>query len=245
MTCKDAIREVFEDAQSVLTTEEVIARIHERHPDCPWQEGTIRAHLYALSINNEPAKRSHPSTYRYAFLKSLGRRRYQLASGEEISGVGLVGYLDNQEGSDDYEELPESQESVSSSSFSSFSFERDLEDSLSRNLEQLEPGLRLYKDGNVVGRQLDTRPVGRLDLLCLDSSNRVVVIELKAGIASDRVMGQILRYMGWAREFIAEGREVRGVIVANDFDDNLVYAAKAVSSVSLKRYSVQFKFEDA
>ncbi len=46
------------------------------------------------------------------------------------------------------------------------------------------------------GNQLTT-PVGRLDFLCRDGgSGALVVVELKRGRPSDRVVGQAARYMG-------------------------------------------------
>lgn len=120
-----------------------------------------------------------------------------------------------------------------------------MEASLVVNLEQLEAGLRLYQEDGVVGQQLDTGVVGRLDLLAVDSSGRLVVIKLKAGEADERVCSQILRYMGWVNRELAGDRPVRGIIVANDFHDRVRYAIEVIPSVSLKRYGVRFEFSDA
>ena len=125
-----------------------------------------------------------------------------------------------------------------------FSFERDLEERLVANLANLEPGLRLYEQGNIKGRQIDAGEIGRIDLLAVADDGALVVIELKAGEARDRVCAQILRYMGWVKETLGEGREVRGIIVASDFTTRLRYAAKPVRSLQLKRYRVHFEFED-
>ncbi len=126
----------------------------------------------------------------------------------------------------------------------SVSLERDLERHVLANLEQLEPGLRLYADEHVSGQQLDTGEVGRLDILAVDKDDRLVVIELKAGIADDTVCGQLLRYLGWVSSNLAGGRETRGLIVANGFTNSLEYAAGAMNSVSLKRYETLFEFSD-
>lgn len=125
-----------------------------------------------------------------------------------------------------------------------FSFERDLEETLAVNLADLEPGLRLYEQGNIKGRQIDAGEIGRIDILAVAHDGALVVIELKAGEAGDRVCAQILRYMGWVKEALGEGREVRGILVASDFTTRLRYAAKPVPSLQLKRYRVHFEFED-
>ena len=49
----------------------------------------------------------------------------------------------------------------------SLSIERDLEECLTQNLGMLEPGISLYRDGDVDGRQLDTGAVGIIDLLAV------------------------------------------------------------------------------
>lgn len=124
------------------------------------------------------------------------------------------------------------------------SLEYDLENSLINNLEQLEKGLRLYQEGNITGQQVDAKTAGRIDLLTVDATGNLVVIELKAGEADRQVCGQILGYMGWVRDNLARKRDVRGIIVANDFTERCVYAAKVVPGLCLKKYQVSFRFSD-
>jgi RecB family endonuclease NucS len=124
----------------------------------------------------------------------------------------------------------------------SLSLERDLERSLLPNLSQLEEGLDLYNSQESDGQQLDTGEVGRLDILAVARSGDLVVIELKAGKAEDRVCGQILRYMGWVAANLAGSRTVRGIVVANDFSESLKFAARAMPNVALIRYDVRFDF---
>lgn len=120
----------------------------------------------------------------------------------------------------------------------SISLERDLEDNLAANLSQLEAGLVPFEREGFSPRQLDTKTVGIIDLVAVDKAGNIVVIELKAGEASDRVCGQVQRYMGWVQESIAAEAAVRGIIVANSFTEGAKYAARVVPNLSLKRYSV-------
>jgi len=126
----------------------------------------------------------------------------------------------------------------------SISIERDLEDFIEKNLSQLEQGLSLYPLEEGSPRQFDTKRIGIIDLLAIDKKQQPVVLELKAGEADDRVCGQIQRYMAWVKENIAKERDVRGIIVANSFTDNLRYAIKIGRNISLKKYSVVFRFSD-
>lgn len=119
----------------------------------------------------------------------------------------------------------------------SFALERDLQRALRGNIEQLEPGLRITDGGTE--RTVDA---GRIDITAEDDGGNIVVIELKAGTAGMDSIGQVLSYMGSIES--PEGKDVRGILVAYDFDERLVMAAKAVPNISLKAYSVQFTFED-
>jgi restriction system protein len=68
------------------------------------------------------------------------------------------------------------------------------------------------------------------------------VVELKRGRASDVVVGQILRYMGYVKEQIAEPDQiVEGAIIALEDDQKLRWALAAVPSISFYRYQVSFK----
>ena len=140
------------------------------------------------------------------------------------------------EASDDSTELPPNYP-VPDEPQLKFGLERDLQCALRANIEQLESGLRIIDGGTE-----KTVDAGRIDITAKDSENRVVVIELKAGTSQLRDIAQLLSYMGSIDN--AEGWEIRGILVANDFDDRLVLAAQAVPNISLKAYSFSFSFED-
>jgi hypothetical protein len=118
------------------------------------------------------------------------------------------------------------------------SLERDMQAALRRNIRKLRESLSITDDG--AERSVDS---GQIDITCEDSSdNAIVVVELKAGKADSKAIGQILGYMGdLAQE--EENRKVRGILVAHEFDKRVISAARAVPNLSLMRYSIEFQFE--
>ncbi len=103
--------------------------------------------------------------------------------------------------------------------------------------------LELYQDDpDSSGAQYPT-PVGRLDFLAKDKkTGDFVVIELKAGKATDTALGQILRYMGWVKENLSPpNKNVRGYIIAEDMDEKLKYALKMVNNVKFLKYKIFIK----
>jgi len=251
MTLRETLREVFEDHPGFLRPKEVIARIYRRHPDRPWKEGAIRCHLTGLS-HNQPGNVNFPTLRRQAFLFWEKGGRYRRwdpvtdgappkqdvpretdASGEAV-GPGHE--------PEPTTALPETAEAEGAPLSTALSLERDLEETLVRNLPQLEPGLRLHSTPDRYGRQFDTGVVGVIDLLAVDETGSYVVVELKAGRAEEKALAQVLKYMGWVKQELAGEREVRGIIVANNFADSLKFAVQAAPQVRLIRYEVHFTF---
>jgi restriction system protein len=129
-----------------------------------------------------------------------------------------------------------------------FVLEKYLEEFIVSNFPQIFNGkLVLYKDPheNVVGQQYGT-DVGDIDILAQEpDTNSLVVIELKKGRESDKVVGQILRYMGWVSEHLcSNGQSVKGMIICRDQDMKLSYALKTVNNISINYYRVDFTLSD-
>jgi RecB family endonuclease NucS len=74
----------------------------------------------------------------------------------------------------------------------------------------------------------------------------LLVIELKKGRASDAVVGQIQRYMGYVKEELAEpGQDVKGVIIALDEDLRLKRALSVTNNIEFYSYKVSFSLRKA
>ena len=78
-----------------------------------------------------------------------------------------------------------------------------------------------------------------------DSEENFYVFELKRSRGSDKVVGQLARYMGWVAATIGKEKKVNGVIVANNIDDKLRYAASVFPNVSLFEYQLEFHLKEA
>lgn len=124
-----------------------------------------------------------------------------------------------------------------------FALESHLRDYLARNLGSLtgfDGKLSLYEhDDHRNGVEFQT-DVGSIDILAISDLNELYVFELKLGRGADVALGQILRYMGWITEHLANGRKVHGVIVAEDICKKLKYAATLVNQVRLMEYALKF-----
>lgn len=122
----------------------------------------------------------------------------------------------------------------------SFNFEQDLQRHICANLEEIEEGLKLYPNG----MEFSIEGAGRIDILATDKNNNYVVIELKAGIAGDKAIGQILGYMGWIKINLAKDRDVRGIIISDSVDNRLKFAVSQINNLKVKKYEVCFSFHD-
>ena len=128
---------------------------------------------------------------------------------------------------------------------SSFALEKHLEEFLVANWALTELGQRydiLEEAGQQIGQQFRTE-TGPVDLLAISKDkSHYLVVELKRDRASDAVVGQTLRYMGWvARHLCGDDQSVKGVIVALQGDARLENAIYAVPNLEFIRYEIDFR----
>lgn len=131
-------------------------------------------------------------------------------------------------------------ESNTDESKQEFAYEKDLLNFLSKNLHTIEPGLVLFENEGITGIEFNAG--GRfIDILAVDKNNCFVVIELKVSKGSDKVVGQILRYIGWVKSNLAElNQKVRGIIIARNISEDLRIACSVVPNVELYEYNISF-----
>ena len=130
---------------------------------------------------------------------------------------------------------------------STFAMEKHLEDFLINNWSITLLGKThdiFEEDGEKIGQQYQT-DTGNIDILAISKDKKeLLVVELKKGRASDSVVGQILRYMGYITTDLAEPDQiVRGCIIALEDDLRIKNALKITPSIDFYRYEVSFNLK--
>jgi restriction system protein len=128
-----------------------------------------------------------------------------------------------------------------------FQMEKQLEDFLVHNWRSTALGQEydIYEeDGQIKGQQFPT-DTGPMDILAISKDRkRLLVVELKRARASDAVVGQIQRYMGYVQDVLLEpGQTVEGVIIAQDDDLRIRRALSIARNIRFMKYRVEFHLE--
>jgi restriction system protein len=132
---------------------------------------------------------------------------------------------------------------------SEFALEKHLEDFLVQNWKQTELGKDFdifEENGELIGQQYQS-DTGPMDILAIKKDrSQLLVVELKKGRASDVVVGQVLRYMGYVKQELAEqNQSVKGVIIAIDDDIKIRRALAMTPDIAFYRYEISFKLTKA
>ncbi|CAC9622437.1 hypothetical protein [uncultured Gammaproteobacteria bacterium] len=117
-----------------------------------------------------------------------------------------------------------------------FSYERDLHTTLKNQISELFPQYELIESEYSIENV-------RLDLL-LQNDNELLVVELKAGVATYEVYGQISMYIGLVKNKHPE-HIVKGLIIASEIHKGLVAACTTSDLVECKKYKMKLSLENA
>ncbi|MCM1168886.1 MAG: endonuclease NucS [Bacteroides sp.] len=126
-----------------------------------------------------------------------------------------------------------------------FAMEKHLEEFLIKNWQYTPIGkdYRIYEEcGELIGQQYPS-DTGSMDILAKSKDGKTwLVIELKKGRASDVVIGQIQRYMGFVKEELAEDyQQVKGVIIGLNADNRLIRALSVTTNIEFYAYKIDFQ----
>ncbi len=197
-------------------------------------------HLSRVHYPENQKPRRADSQYDFLYRSERGKlelydsaRHGTWAIWQQEDGRLAVGQLDEDTGAE-----PTATEAISDQAFAAEAHLRDFLVGPQQNLEAIEPGLQLFVDDDGKDGVEYHTPVGNIDILAEDRDGGLVIIELKVRRGPDAVVGQILRYKGWVKRHLAEGRPVRGIIIAQHMSDRVQYAAAEAGELELKEYSL-------
>lgn len=227
---RDMVQDLSFKKGDRISKDQVINWFNENYPKI--KLGTISAHLIRMSTN-APSRRHHNiKPIEDDLFYQIDRSTYRLYDPEnDASPLTKENLLEKEE-----EEEEEIVQTVSNKN--EFAYEKDLQNFLIKNLNLIEPGLKLFEDEGSIGVEY---PVGGrfIDILALDRNNDFVVIELKVSRGYDRVVGQLLRYVSWIKKNQAEAdQNVRGIIIAREISEDLSLACDSLSNVDLFEYQL-------
>lgn len=172
------------------------------------------------------------------------------STGLPRTSVGITQYRDEIErliGNVQPPTITSNDSTIEDTDTSKFILEKHLEDFLVQNWASTELGQTydIYQeDGELIGQQYPS-DTGPLDILAISKDQKtLLVVELKKGRASDSVIGQIQRYMGYIKEELAEQtQDVRGVIIALEQDRKLQRALSMTQNIDFYEYEVKFRLK--
>lgn len=231
---RDMVADLNIGVGDVIERETILDWFQKRYPLV--KRGTVQAHLIRMSTNAKSRLHHNLQGSSDDLFFQLGTSRYRLF--DQLHDPKPI--TSNQIATESETEVDTVivEEGVEYAGSSEFAYEHDLRDYLAKNLHLLEPGLKLFQEEGITGIEF---PAGRrfIDILAVDGEGNYVVIELKVSKGYDRVIGQLLYYIGWIEKKHAEpGKAVRGIIVAKTITDDLTLACSRVPDVHLYQYSL-------
>lgn len=200
-------------------------------------ERTVSAHIIKFSTNNKNRAHYHANPdgshdILFKMNENTFRKYNSTTDPEPIYVLPTIG-----------SEVGDGKDGDEIESGTTFAYEEHLKGYLVKNMETIEPGLKLYEEDGINGLEFDAD--GRfIDILAVDKDNNFVVIELKVSNGYDRVVGQLLRYKNWVKKELAtNGQLVRGIIIAHEISKDLKIACMGLPNIKLFEYDLSVKLQ--
>jgi hypothetical protein len=263
---RDAMQSAHERGREWLTVGEITREVLAI--DQAVNRGTIHGYVRYLCINDPSKKHSAAPLYRTNPLfvtddPTMHGKRYRLLTEEErrvflsnprddlefVSYAQLIEWLGDPTLALEPQdiELAASEEGTLPEEIAGPALlEIHLQDYIFRNWKAIFPDLALFQGAE--GREFRTQDpsVGIIDFLCTDKKGDFVVIETKRETPDRQAIGQVLGYMGWARQRLCtKGQSVRGILIANEVSDQLKLAAAVIPDLALYCYEISFNVRPA
>ena len=126
-----------------------------------------------------------------------------------------------------------------------FRMEKYLEEFIVDNWNQLDLSVDYDRcEEEVDGKRKKFRTdTGEIDIFAMSKDkSKFLVIELKRGRATDRVVGQIQSYMDYIKDELAtKGQEVKGLIIGLDDDQRMKRALSINPQIEFRKYKIKFE----
>ena len=230
---KDMLKDLGLKPGQVFTTSRTVEWFKQHYPKL--QPNSIRAHLVQASTNDR-SRLHHPSTNTNDdLLFKVDSGQFRLYEpGKDPAAIhelveGDVAREEATAAAAEDEDPGEAQPGPSE-----FLLERDLQRYLAENLDCIESGRKVCEDEDIRGFEFEAGGGRRIDILAIDRTGAFVMLELKVSKGYDRVVGQLLRFVNWVRQNLAEpGQRVRGIIVCRSMSDDLRLACASINDVEL------------
>lgn len=255
------VKEAMESIGDNASYEQIKKYIHTHYNDI--NDNTITCQIIACTVNHKTRIHYLDKTPRICngkqdFLYTIGRGQVELYKPEKHGiweirknsmgtlEVGKVDEINEVHGEQEVIKYDNTEIEDRNEQDYVFPLEAHLRDFLAQNIETIDVDnkkLSLYIDEDGVDGVEYRTGVGYIDILAVDEDGDFVVLELKLSRGNDATLGQILRYMGWIDRNIAQGKKVKGIIVAQSIDEKLRYAVSQVKNVKLFEYKVQFSVQ--
>jgi len=106
---------------------------------------------------------------------------------------------------------------------------------LESNLDSIEDGLHPGPWEPV--HEYAAGRIGVMDVIAEDDAGNAVIVEAKSGMADDASVGQLARYMAWAKlRLNSRPNGVRGILIAGEITPRTQFAASVVPNIKLLAY---------
>jgi hypothetical protein len=158
----------------------------------------------------------------------------------EYKNLGKPG-IEGEEGFRPGPDPGETEDDTENIKINNFTYERDLKYSMARQVEELFPGYKIFGKQN---EGIEYSIGGKFIDLLLENTieNKLLIIELKAGVADYNVLAQISNYYGLlSKEF--PDKIIKGIIIAGEVNESLINACSITDKIGIMKYQMKLDLE--
>lgn len=239
------VREAVESMDGEATYQDIKEYIWRRHKDI--KERTINCQIIICCVNQKsrvyypPNRKPRECSEKYDFLYNLGNGKVTIFDPDKHGSWSII-----EENArlkvvkNDFHAVPVigtnriiEKEQVRAVS----EVVPVMRDMVVTNLALLKQDLKLYQD--ISGRMGIEYPteVGIVDILAIDGEGYFTVVEI-ADPFTPEVLTRMLGCMGWLRKHLALGQEVRGIVLTNQVENNMLMSAAAIPQIEICQLQV-------